>query len=143
MILAIDDDPTRYDGLRRMFEQRADGAPEFVVASCSVCILAHLPRASAVLLDYDLDSDRDEFLGPLCPHCRENVPDRAKGIEYVPEVAAQGVPVVVVSASYRENVDRLCSKLRGYGVDRLARYSAIEAMPEPHWVAALWVWGVL
>jgi hypothetical protein len=79
----------------------------------------------------------------LCPSCTENLPDRAKGIEYVPEVAASGLPVLVVSASYPENVDRMVAKLRGYGVSRLARHSAMETMPEPVWVAWLWAWGVL
>lgn len=145
MILAIDDDPDRYDGLIQWFVRRGLPSSTLVVASCSVCILQLLPSASAVLLDYDLDGheDLDGWRPRLCPACRENLPDRKKGIEYVPEVAASGLPVLVVSASRTVNVDRLCEKLRGYGVTRLARHSSTETMPEPVWVAHLWKWGVL
>lgn len=145
MILCIDDDTARFDGLRQWLDRRP-GSPPLVVASCSVCILRLLLSASVVLLDYDLDGcspDVDGYLSGVCPRCRENLPDRAKGIEYVPEVAASGLPVLVVSASYRENVDRMCAKLRGYGVARMARHSAMETMPEPVWIAHLWAWGVL
>jgi len=144
MILCIDDDTERFDGLRRWLERRP-GSPALVVASCSVCVLDLLPRASVVLLDYDLDGHEDcEGWRPrLCPYCRENLPDRAKGIEYVPEVAVSGLPVLVVSASYPDNVKRMCDKLRGYGVDELARHSATETMLGPVWVAHLWAWGVL
>jgi hypothetical protein len=60
-----------------------------------------------------------------------------------PEIGGTGMPVLVVSASYPENVTRMCDKLRGYGVTRLARHSAMETMPEPVWIAHLWAWGVL
>jgi hypothetical protein len=144
MILCIDDDTARFDGLRQWLDRRP-GSPSLVVASCSVCILRLLPSASVVLLDYDLDGhdDLEGWRPRLCPTCGENLPDRARGIEYVPEVAASGLPVLVVSASYRENVDRMCAKLRGYGVAKMARHSATETMPEPVWVAYLWAWGVL
>jgi DNA-binding NarL/FixJ family response regulator len=137
VILAIDDDAGRYDGLRRLLDQRP-GAPALVVACCSACVLAHLPRATAVLLDYDLDGQDP------CAACDgATFADRHKAILYVPEIAAAGVPVVVTSASYSENVDAMIAKLRAYGVGRIARYSAHDTMPEPHWLAALWSWGVL
>ena len=57
-ILAIDDDPGRYDELRRLLEDRQGGVPVVLrVACCSACVAAHLPRAVAVLLDHDLSAD--------------------------------------------------------------------------------------
>lgn len=136
ILLAIDDDPWRYDGLVRLLEQRED-APRLIVAACSRCVLEWLPLAKAVLLDYDLDS------GVVCSCCGENIPDRDKAIAFAPELSDAAVPIVVVSASYRENVDRMVASLQRRGVKRLSRYSAHDSLPEPHWVAALWSWGIL
>lgn len=145
MILAIDDDPDRYDGLVQWLVRRGLPSSTLVVASCSVCVLRELATASAVLLDYDLDGheDLDGWRPRVCPACHENLPDRAKGIAYVPEVAASGLPVLVVSASHRANVDSMVQALRAHGATRIARHSATETMPEPVWIAHLWAWGVL
>lgn len=135
MILAIDDDPFRYDGLKRMLAPRG---VEVRAACCAACVNdAVLRGVKAVLLDYDLDS------GDPCM-CGVH-PEFQKGTEWVPYVAKLAVPVIVTSASYPENVDRLVQKVRAYlpaGVPH-ARISAHSTMPEDGWISKLWQWGVL
>lgn len=136
MILAIDDDSGRFDGLRRMLEPRG---VELRVACCCACVNdAVLHGVKAVLLDYDLDS------GDPCS-CGEHLPEFDKGTRWVEYVAKLAVPVLVTSASYVENVDRLCAMLRIYMPTNVphARVSAHEIMPEDRWISKLWQWGVL
>ena len=135
MILAIDDDSGRFDHLRRLLGSRV----ELVIAACPACVAEHLPRASAVLLDYDLDS------GEPCPGCLASYgvwAHAAKGLHHVPALAARRVPVVVVSASYPENVSRLCAALREAGVLH-AQHRATDVDPEVRWIGALWAMGAL
>ena len=106
MILAIDDDPGRYDHLRRLLEARD---VELFVVACPACVSERVRYASGVLLDYDLDS------GEPCAGCWSSYgvwSHAAKGLHHVPALAARRVPVVVTSASYHENVSRLCAALR-------------------------------
>lgn len=136
MILAIDDDSGRFDHLRRLLEARD---VELFVVACPYCVAANLPRASGVLLDYDLDS------GEPCPYCFASYgvwAHAAKGIHHVPALAARRVPVVVTSASYPENVSRLCAALRDAGVLH-AQHRATDVDPEVRWIGALWAMGAL
>ena len=142
IILAIDDDAARYDDFRSLLAKRNGSTAELRIASCEACVLAQLQVADVILLDYDLDG-RDWGWHRLCPLCEISLPERAKGIEYVPEIAETKKPVLVVSASYPENVDRLIAKLKAYDVQPLARHSANEIMPEYAWITTLWTWGIL
>ena len=133
-ILAVDDDPPRFDGLRRLIGDRV----RLTIAACPTCVLAALPTASAVLLDYDLDS------GDPCPACFASYgvwSDTSKGIHYAGAIRRLEVPTIVVSCSWRENVDRLVEALRPS--PRVARISALEVECELRWIGRLWAWGVL
>ena len=135
MILAIDDDAGRYEHFGRLLGGRA----EVVVACCPACVAELLPKAAAVLLDYDLDS------GDVCNRCSASYDtwrEYAKAIHYVPAVAARGVPVVVTSSSSSENIRALCAKLRAYDV-RFRQHRATDPDPEVRWIGELWVMGVL
>jgi len=131
-ILAIDDDVGRYDGLRRYLGDRA----RLDVACCAACIDRLLPGAAAVLLDYDLDT------GELCGACG-GWPEQVKGSAYVAAVAAAGVPVLVVSASWPDHVASLCESLGRAGVARHGRISALVHEPELRWLGWLWWAGAL
>lgn len=133
-ILAIDDDPGRFDGLRRLIGDRVT----LTIAACPACVLAALPTASAVLLDYDLDS------GEPCPACFASYgvwSDTSKGIHYAPAIRRLEVPTIVVSCSHPANVKRLVDALRPSS--RVARISAMETECELRWLGRLWAWGVL
>lgn len=132
MILAIDDDPGRFDHLRRLLDGRGIGMP-LVVASCARCVAHHIPRALAVLLDHDLGPAR-------CPACGVDVPGRENGRKYLPAIRASGLPCIVVSCSSRENVAALCDGLAGHQYTRIA---AIETDPELRWLGWLWARGVM
>lgn len=135
MILALDDDPDRYQHLRHLLGDRV----ELVIACCPACVAEHLPRARAVLLDYDLDS------GEPCPGCLSSYGmwrGVSKALHYVPAIAARSIPVVVTSASGPENIRRLLGALTEYGVVH-RRHSAIESDPEVRWIGALWAMGAL
>ena len=134
-LLALDDDRDRFAHLATLLAGRA----EIVHAACPSCVAEALPRADAVLLDYDLDS------GEPCPGCLASLgvwADVPNGAHHVPAIAARGVPVVVVSASSRENVGRLCIALAEAGV-LFTRISAMENDPELKWIGWLWARGVL
>jgi len=133
-ILAIDDDPGRYDELRRLLEDRQGGAHVgLVVACCPACVAAHLPGAVAVLLDHDLSTDPC-----TCGEWADT--DDSRG--YLPAVAAVGVPVIVTSASKPENRAWLTTRLHAAGVT-VRQHSANEIQPEWHWIGWLWTRGVL
>lgn len=134
-LLALDDDRERFAHLATLLAGRA----EIVYAACPSCVAEALPRADAVLLDYDLDS------GEPCPGCLASLgvwADAPNGTHHVPAIAARGVPVVVVSASSRENVGRLCIALAEAGV-LFTRIAATENDPELKWIGWLWARGVL
>lgn len=139
-LLALDDDRERFAHLATLLAGRA----EIVYAACPSCVAKALPRADAVLLDYDLDS------GEPCPGCLASYGvwrgpmhrQQSKGLHHVPAIAARGVPVVVVSASSRENVGRLCIALAEAGV-LFTRIAATENDPELKWIGWLWARGVL
>lgn len=139
LILAIDDDTGRYDGLRRHVEARAATGRDnirLVVATCPACVASHLPHAAVVLLDYDLDG------GDLCCFCDGLVTERTKGIHYAGDIAKRGVPVIVTSCSSIENVRRLVGDLRRRGVE-VAQHPAFESECELRWLGRLAVWGML
>lgn len=133
-LLAIDDDPGRYAYLVQLLEESGADV-QLEVATCSTCVLDLLHQADAVLLDYDLDS------GELCASCGGWV-DRDKGREYLDELGARGVPVIVSSASSYANRRLLTHGLRERGVTT-AELSASENDPELKWLGRLWAWGVL
>lgn len=132
VILAIDDDEGRYDGLRRLL----DGRAPLTVACCSECVAAALQVATVVLLDYDLDSGDPCACGDL-PE-----PSGRKASAWVPWIIERGLPVIVTSCSWPENVDRLVADLRGR-VPHLARHPAMEPECELRWLGRLWSWGLL
>ena len=134
VILAIDDDAGRYDGLRRLLEDRP-GAPEVRVVSCPDCVARELPGAVAVLLDYDLDGE------DCCPGCGGWRGAR-KGLEHVPAVVGAGVPVIVTSCSAPENRRALVEAARAGGA-RVVGHAAEGWGVELAWLGRLWVWGVL
>lgn len=85
MILAIDDDESRYDELRRLL---AGTGVELIIACCPERVQELLNSSSlrGILLDYDLDI------------CCSNHKD-LKGIAYIPDILKSQVPVIVVSAN--------------------------------------------
>lgn len=130
-LLAIDDDPGRYDHLADLLTARG---VSLSVACCSACVARLLPAASAVLLDYDLDG------GEACG-CR-TMPERARAIVYVDAIAAAKVPVVVVSTSARPNRRALIDALVAREV-YTAIFPASDPDPELRWLGWLWTRGVL
>ena len=130
-ILALDDDPNRYDGLRSYL---AGTNASLTVVACAACLRAALPGASVVLIDYDLDS------GALCAACG-GWPEQVKGIAYVDDIAARGIPAIVTSCSSPANVRRLVGELLRRGV-RTAQHSAFEPECELRWLGRLVTWGI-
>lgn len=131
MILAIDDDPFRYQHLDRLLVGR-QSFHRVTHALCPLCVAASLPKAHAVLLDHDL--------GPAYCPCGATIDTKASGREFVPMVRASGLPVIVTSASSRENIRALCDALAGHPYTQI---SAIEIDPELKWIGWLWTRGVL
>lgn len=134
-LLAIDDDPTRYEHLRRLLGNRAT----LTIAACPDCVRRLLPTADAVLLDYDLDS------GEPCADCLRSFgmwSHAPKGSYHVHRMSIRKLPTVVVSASAPANVAGLCAALAVNGIP-YARISAIETEPELRWIGWLWSRGVL
>lgn len=128
MILAIDDDPFRYQHLVRLLAGRAT----VTHATCPACVAAHLPNARAVLLDHDLAPS-------ICP-CGEMLDSEANTRPFVPAIRALGIPVIVTSASSRENRKALCDALTGHPYTAL---TAVDTDPELKWLGWLWTRGVL
>ncbi len=122
MILAIDDDPGRYDHLARLL------STEIQVAACTQCVMRLLPRSTAVLLDHDLNSG-------YCLQCGQKS-DLEDSRPFVPLIQ---VPTIVTSASMMVN--------RKWLVDHLtvpcAQISAISIDPELSWIGWLYLQGVL
>ena len=130
-LLAIDDDPGRYDHLAVLLSARG---VSLSVACCSACVARLLPTASAVLLDYDLDGGEACGCGTM--------PEQANALSYVDAIAAAKVPVVVVSASALANRKALATALRESGAT-LTLLSASDLDPELRWLGWLWSLGVL
>ena len=130
-LLAIDDDPGRYDHLADLLTARG---VSLSVACCSACVARLLPTASAVLLDFDLDG------GETCT-CGA-VPDRANGLGFVDAIAAFNVPVIITSASARTNRHALFDVLVARNVFT-TMLSASDPDPELRWLGWLWSLGVL
>jgi CheY-like chemotaxis protein len=137
MILAIDDDPERFDGLRTFLgrrEQRGADPVRFEVATCARCVADLLPHATAILLDYDLDGCEG------CVRCRRDQ-GAAKGTDHLDAVAALGVPVIVVSANATGG-QIMFRRLREAGA-RVTLIRVLETEPEIRWLGWLWSEGVL
>lgn len=128
-ILAIDDDPGRYDGLRQMLGDRV----RLEVSSCDQCVLDELGDADAVLLDHDLCAD-------ACTCGDWPVVESTRHL--VPYIVDRGVPVIVTSCSAHENRQWLTARLVEVGV-RVVQHSAMEMQPEYFWIGWLWRVGVL
>lgn len=138
ILLAIDDDPGRYDYLRVLLDYRSErgiASPRLVVATCPGCVSRTLPHAAAVLLDYDLDSH------DLCPNCG-GYAGVSKGIEYIPALVRARLPVIVTSCSAYENRRALLDGLDAGGVP--ARPIPADSLGvEYAWLGHLWYWSVL
>lgn len=136
IILAIDDDPGRYEHLRGLLGDRA----KLVFATCGACVAGYLTTAAAVLLDYDLDS------GEPCPCCLASFgvwgEVGLKGSRYADRIVRSGTPVIVTSAAGRV-ADQMAVAMRGAGHSRVARISVVETDPEIRCLGQLWAWGVL
>lgn len=128
-LLAIDDDPNRYDGLRRILGERV----ALSVACCPACVNQLLPGVDAVLLDHDIS-------GEPCSCGQWSVEEWTRA--YVPLITQSGLPVIVTSASDPANRAWLTRALKDAGV-RVVQHSANEIQPEHHWIGLLWAWGVL
>lgn len=133
-LLCIDDDPGRYGHLRQLLEPKGI---IFEIACCRLCVEDALPQASAVLLDYDLDS------GDYCAKCGL-LPDqsRSKGLMFIPTIEKYKIPVVVTSAAGYESVARMCTELKARNIPH-RQHRATDIDPELKWVAALYLLGVL
>lgn len=142
MILAIEDDEPRLGHLARLLEGRSD--VRLIVVCCPACVARHLPGASAVLLDYDLDyTPPGAVIGGgegLGCKCGERHPCM-KGSAYVEQVAARGVPVVVHSAN-PSGARALVAGLRARDAD-VVGISALEPDCELRWLGWLWARGAL
>lgn len=138
ILLAIDDDPGRYDYLRVLLDDRSRRGlrtPRLVVATCPACVSRTLPHAAVVLLDYDLDST------DLCPNCG-GYAGVSKGIEYIPTLTQARLPVIVTSCSAYENRRALVDGLDAGRVP--ARSVPADSLGvEYEWLGHLWFWSVL
>ena len=136
MILAIDDDPTRYEALRAILAERP-GSPLLVVASCPACVGSYVLHARAVLLDYDLDRNRDpdtdEEQASACTCGTVAAPGHNGGV-FVPLL--QGRRVIVTSAN--PGGAALLARQLGAPRIRILDMDATERV-----VCQLWRWGVL
>lgn len=129
LILAIDDDPGRYDELQRI----TYGRVRIYVACCEQCVAERLPECAAVLLDHDIT-------GEPCTCGEWSTTDDTR--PHLPAIAARGVPVIVTSCSDPDNRRALTAALlRGGG--HVLQHSANEIQPEMHWLGWLWLQGVL
>lgn len=131
LLLAVDDDPGRYDYLRVVLGDRV----RLVVATCRACVEEHLPGAAAVLLDFDLDGAEE------CAGCAGWI-DVANSTAYLDAVIARRVPVIVSSCSSHANRAHLARVLGAAGIEHAA-IPADHLGVELEWVGRLWVWGVL
>ena len=126
MILAIDDDITRYHYARQLFP--------LTVASCPRCVLRELKTARAVLLDYDLDS------GEPCPLCFDSFSNWStfpKASKYTNAILSRNIPVIIVSCSERKNIQLLRTSLKK---QRPIVISAREPDHELKWLSKLKEW---
>lgn len=129
-LLAIDNDPERYNHLHALLSMRG---VELSVVCCATCVARPLPTATAVLLDFDLNNGDPCGCGAM--------PEHANALALVDAVAAAGVPVVVVSGSTLENRRALAVVLRARGAT-FTLISALETDPELRWLGWLWTRGV-
>ena len=135
MILIIDDDHDRFDGLTRLFEDRASKGhpvPEIRITCVRSEIETWLPQAHAVLLDYDLDLGDTHY------------PDKGwrKGTAYVPMLLATGLPLIVLSTNY-EGGKLLNHQLVQAQKQPSTLLRANETDPEIRWLGWLYQHGVL
>ena len=130
-IFAVDDDPGRYEHFGRLLEARGW---RLVVGCCPACVSRWADKASAIMLDHDLDG------AETCACGAEIVWDNSR--MYLDEVAAAAVPVIISSASSRSNVRFLSEWLLAAGCC-YTTISAVDADPELKWLGWLWTKGVL
>lgn len=132
-ILAIDDDPGRYEYLRRLVEPKGI---EVVCVCCESCTLGHLRSGLvfAVLLDYDLDSGEDCGCGMP--------PERSKGADYLAEIARTRLPVIVSSCSAYENRRSMTCALQ-FADTKVTEIAANVQQPELRWIGWLWAVGAI
>lgn len=136
-ILAIDDDPGRYDHLIRLLGDRANVS----VVACPRCVVSGLVGADAVLLDHDLNGRDQAWARVPCAGCGLAYVEKTTR-RMVEHIARRDVPVIVTSASAPENRRWLMRALTAGGV-RAWECSAVETDPELRWIGRLWAWGVL
>lgn len=130
-LLAIDDDPHRYEHLGRLLGPRGFAVD---VLHCPACVAeaTALHIHAAVLLDHDLFNS--------CQRCQTFAKGNTR--QHLDRVAAMGVPVVVTSASSAENRRALWEGLRRRGVT-CVQLSALEPDCELRWLGWLWAQGAL
>lgn len=135
LILAIDDDPGRYSYLAHLIDQRPEPRPTLVVATCRSCVEQHLAKAAVVLLDFDLDGFEE------CVSCKGWI-DVSKSTEYVEQVTAACIPVIMTSCSRPQNRAWLASQLESGNV-KFVRNPADHMGVELEWLGQLWTWGII
>ena len=130
MIVAIDDDPGRYDYFKMLCEDK--GIP-FKVVACEPCIRKYLPEATGILLDYDLDTET------LCAECGGWV-EQVQSTQYVPLLNRMDVPVAISSCSYHVNRKYLYQIL---DVTHKVLMPAWDQNVEHMWIGWLYMRGCL
>lgn len=134
MILAIDDDPDRFDGLVRMLDGRKAAGfsvPDFRVTCKKSEIDIWLPQTTAVLLDYDLDLGDTHY------------PEKGwrKGSDYLPMLLAMDLPVVVCSSNYEGG--KMLNRALIQAGKKSVLLRASENDPEIRWLGWLYIHGVI
>lgn len=128
-LLAIDDDPGRYDYLRLLLKQRG---VDLRVVCCAPCVTEALSLGPvAVLLDHDLSEE-----------CSCGMPTLTNTRSYLDDIVVSGRPVVVTSCSAPHNRSFLTDYLRDRGV-KVRQHSADSLGCEWAWLGMLWYAGVL
>lgn len=150
LLLAIDDDPSRYDALRLHLRERAI----LRIVTCPSCVAEWLPTCDAVLLDYDLDDKgrcagcgriRDDWYGLVGePYDASRFrPPARKGSFHIRAIAARQVPVIVTSSSHPSNVGCLIDGLIYNGANFVRSHRADSPGATAAWIGELWIAGVL
>lgn len=129
-LLAIDDDAWRYQHLKRLLEPM--GIVVDVMCCDPCCRSAFAVDYAAVLLDHDLYNN--------CAECCVFTKGNTRHL--VAEVARMGVPVVVTSASSKDNRQALRQELQSHEAT-FTMLSAMEPDPELKWIGWLWLAGCL
>lgn len=129
LVVAVDDDPARYDELAR----RASSFLGWIV------VTVEHPDALAQILDYN----RDSVLAVLLDHdLRDLRGDPYTGLQVANEVLLhRNVPVIVTSAN-RAGAKAISAALAEYAVEHRV-ISVVETAPEERWIGVLAEWAAM